>query len=44
MSVNVDGVFFGCRHAVRAMKVRGGSIVNMSSVSGLIGGHNRRIR
>jgi NAD(P)-dependent dehydrogenase (short-subunit alcohol dehydrogenase family) len=40
MSVNVDGVFLGCRHAVRAMKAHGGSIVNLSSVSGLIGGRN----
>jgi 3(or 17)beta-hydroxysteroid dehydrogenase len=40
MAVNVDGVFLGCRHAVRAMKSHGGSIVNMSSVSGLVGGHN----
>jgi 3(or 17)beta-hydroxysteroid dehydrogenase len=39
-SVNVDGVFLGCRHAVRAMKERGGSIVNMSSVSGIVGGYN----
>ncbi|GAC1581565.1 MAG: SDR family oxidoreductase [Candidatus Elarobacter sp.] len=39
-AVNVDGVFYGCRHAVRAMKAHGGSIVNMSSVSGLVGGHN----
>jgi len=40
MSVNVDGVFLGCRHAVGAMKAHGGSIVNLSSVSGLIGGRN----
>ena len=39
-SVNVDGVFLGCRHAVLAMKGHGGSIVNMSSVSGIVGGHN----
>ena len=39
-AVNLDGVFLGCRHAVRTMKSHGGSIVNMSSVSGLIGGHN----
>ncbi len=39
-AVNVDGVFLGCRHAVRAMKGHGGSIVNMSSVSGIVGGHN----
>jgi 3(or 17)beta-hydroxysteroid dehydrogenase len=41
MAVNVDSVFFGCRNGVRAMKeTGGGSIVNISSVSGLIGGHN----
>jgi NAD(P)-dependent dehydrogenase (short-subunit alcohol dehydrogenase family) len=39
-AVNLDGVFYGCRHAVRALKERGGSIVNMSSVSGIVGGHN----
>ena len=35
--VNLDGVFLGCRHGIRAMKARGGSIVNMSSRSGLVG-------
>ena len=40
MHVNVDSVFYGCRYAVRAMKARGGSIVNVSSVSGLIGGRS----
>ena len=42
MAVNLDGTFLGCRHGVRVMKEggRGGSIVNLSSVSGLIGGHN----
>ncbi|MFL5221428.1 MAG: glucose 1-dehydrogenase [Microvirga sp.] len=42
MSVNLDGTFLGCRHGVRVMKEsgRGGSIVNLSSVSGIIGGHN----
>ena len=39
-SVNVDGTFLGCRHAVRVMKGRGGVILNMSSVSGIVGGHN----
>jgi NAD(P)-dependent dehydrogenase (short-subunit alcohol dehydrogenase family) len=39
-AVNADGVFFGCREGVRAMKSHGGSIVNISSVSGLIGGRN----
>jgi 3(or 17)beta-hydroxysteroid dehydrogenase len=36
-AVNVDGVFFGCRHGVRAMKSHGGSIVNLSSVFGMVG-------
>jgi len=37
LAVNLDGTFLGCKHAVRVMKERGGSIVNMSSVAGLIG-------
>jgi 3(or 17)beta-hydroxysteroid dehydrogenase len=38
MAVNLDGVFLGCKHAVRVMKERGGgSIVNMSSIAGMIG-------
>jgi 3(or 17)beta-hydroxysteroid dehydrogenase len=38
MAVNHDGVFLGCKHAVRVMKGRGGgAIVNISSVAGLIG-------
>ena len=36
-AVNGESVFLGCREAVRAMKGRGGSIVNISSVAGLIG-------
>jgi 3(or 17)beta-hydroxysteroid dehydrogenase len=40
LAVNLDGAFLGCRAGVRAMKAGGGSIVNMSSVSGLVGGHN----
>ncbi|QJE73464.1 glucose 1-dehydrogenase [Aerophototrophica crusticola] len=37
-AVNTEGVFLGCKHAVRAMKqTGGGSIVNVSSVAGLIG-------
>jgi 3(or 17)beta-hydroxysteroid dehydrogenase len=36
--VNLDGVFLGCRYAIRAMKGKGaGSIINMSSRSGLVG-------
>ena len=37
-AVNVEGTFLGCREAVRAMKESGGgSIVNLSSVAGIIG-------
>jgi 3(or 17)beta-hydroxysteroid dehydrogenase len=37
-SINVEGTFLGCREAVRAMKeTGGGSIVNLSSVAGIIG-------
>ncbi|MFW2349359.1 SDR family oxidoreductase [Qipengyuania sp.] len=37
-AVNTDGCFLGCRYALRAMKAKGtGSIVNMSSRSGLVG-------
>ena len=36
-AVNMEGVFLGCREAVRVMKDRGGSIVNISSIEGLIG-------
>ena len=42
-AVNADGTFLGCRHAVRVMRPptgRGGAIVNLSSVSGIVGGHN----
>jgi NAD(P)-dependent dehydrogenase (short-subunit alcohol dehydrogenase family) len=35
---NLDGVFLGCKYAIRAMRPRGaGSIVNISSRSGLVG-------
>lgn len=41
MAVNLDGTFLGCKHFVRVMKERGGgSIVNMSSVVGLVGNGN----
>lgn len=39
-SVNLDGVFLGTKHAIRAMKANrptpGGSIVNLSSIAGLV--------
>ncbi len=40
LAVNLDGTFLGCKHAMRLMRRNGGSIVNISSVSGLVGGHN----
>lgn len=41
MSVNLDGVFLGTKHAIRAMKgTGGGSIVNLSSIEGLVGDPN----
>ena len=40
LSVNLDGAFLGCKHAFALLKKNGGSIVNLSSVSGLVGGHN----
>ena len=37
-AVNIEGVFLGCREAIRVMKDKGGgSIVNLSSVAGIIG-------
>ena len=40
-AVNLDGTFLGCKHGVKVMKRFGaGSIINLSSVSGMIGGFN----
>ncbi|MFL2748631.1 MAG: glucose 1-dehydrogenase [bacterium] len=40
-AVNLDGTFLGCKHGVSVMKEFGaGSIINLSSVSGMIGGFN----
>jgi 3(or 17)beta-hydroxysteroid dehydrogenase len=36
-AVNSEGVFLGCQAAIRVMKATGGSIINLSSVAGLIG-------
>ena len=41
MSINLDGVFLGAKHAIAAMKTTGGgSIINLSSIEGLIGDPN----
>jgi NAD(P)-dependent dehydrogenase (short-subunit alcohol dehydrogenase family) len=38
MSVNLDGVFLGIKYAAEAMKkCGGGSIINISSVGGMVG-------
>ena len=42
LATNLDGVFLGCRAAIRAMRAHppagaGGSIINISSRSGLVG-------
>lgn len=44
LAVNLDGAFMGCRYALRAMKERGGAIVNIASaaakrVSGVMPGY-----
>lgn len=38
MRVNVAGVFYGCKHAIQQfLKQNGGSIVNMGSISAVVG-------
>lgn len=38
LSVNLDGVFLGCKYGIKAMrKGRGGSIINISSILGFAG-------
>jgi NAD(P)-dependent dehydrogenase (short-subunit alcohol dehydrogenase family) len=40
-AIDLDGVFLGCRAAIQAIaKSGGGSIVNISSIAGIIAGHN----
>jgi 3(or 17)beta-hydroxysteroid dehydrogenase len=40
LGVNLDGTFLGCKAAFPLLRKQGGSIVNLSSVLGLIGGPN----
>lgn len=35
--INLDSVFLGCKYGIQLMKKTGGSIVNMSSRSGMVG-------
>ena len=35
--VNLNGVMLGCKYAIKLMKEKGGSIVNISSRSGMVG-------
>lgn len=37
MTVNLDGTFLGVKHGIRTIKKFGGSIINMSSLHGLLG-------
>lgn len=39
MDINLDAVFIGCQQAIKSMKASGGgSIVNISSIMGIVGG------
>ncbi|MGF6901407.1 SDR family NAD(P)-dependent oxidoreductase [Paraburkholderia sp. GAS348] len=40
-AVNTDGVFLGIKHGFAAMGTRGGSIINLSSLGGMIGAANQ---
>ncbi len=40
LSINLDGTFLGCKYTFPLLRKLGGSIVNLSSVLGLIGGPN----
>lgn len=36
-AVNLDGTFLGCKYGIALMKERGGSLINISSRSGVVG-------
>jgi NAD(P)-dependent dehydrogenase (short-subunit alcohol dehydrogenase family) len=40
LSINLDGTFLGCKYAFPLLRKRGGAIVNLSSVLGLVGSAN----
>ncbi|MET0606812.1 MAG: SDR family oxidoreductase [Beijerinckiaceae bacterium] len=39
-AVNLDGVFLGCKYMLPLMRKRGGSIVNLSSIAGIVAAAN----
>jgi len=40
-NIDLDSVFLGCKYTIPSMKEqKGGSIINISSISGIIAGHN----
>lgn len=41
VGIDLDGVFLGCKHGVRQMKEKGGSIINVSSIFGIVGSANQ---
>ena len=40
IDVNLDGTFLGCKYAFPLLRKKGGAIVNLSSVLGMVGGPN----
>src|SRR5665647_3109608 len=40
LSINLDGTFLGCKYAFPLLRKKGGAIVNLSSVLGLVGSSN----
>lgn len=40
LAINLDGTFLGCKYAFPLLRKQGGSIVNLSSVLGLVGSGN----
>ena len=40
IAVNLDGTFLGCKYAFPLLRKKGGAIVNLSSVLGLVGSSN----
>ena len=44
IAIDLDSVFLGCKHGIRAMKQSGGgSIINISSIMGMVGTSNAAV-